>query len=101
LQVWMTENLHSDLRVETLAERVAMSPRNFSRVFSKEVGVTPAKFVERLRLEAARRHLEETNRALKEIASSCGFSSSEIMRRSFLSHLLVTPSAYRSRFRAL
>jgi transcriptional regulator GlxA family with amidase domain len=70
----------------------------FSRVFSKEVGITPARFVERLRLEAARRQLE-TNRAVKEIASSCGFSSSEIMRRAFLPRMPVTPSAYRSRLR--
>jgi transcriptional regulator GlxA family with amidase domain len=100
LQSWILENLRQDLKVETLAARVAMSPRNFSRVFTKEMGVTPAKFVERLRFEAARLQLEETNRAVKEIASSCGFSSSEIMRRAFLSNLQFTPSAYRSRFRA-
>jgi transcriptional regulator GlxA family with amidase domain len=101
LQVWMAENLRQDLKVETLAARLAMSPRNFSRVFTKEVGVTPAKFVEHLRVEAARRQLEENHRAVKEIASSCGFSSSEIMRRAFLSNTQLTPSAYRSRFRKL
>ena len=94
----MAENLNKDLSFEALARRAAMSPRNFSRVFRKESGTTPAKFVERLRVEAARRQLEQTVRAIKEIAASCGFSSSEIMRRTFLSQLQVTPSAYRLRF---
>jgi transcriptional regulator GlxA family with amidase domain len=98
LQVWMAENLNKDLSVDALARRAAMSPRNFSRVFRKENGTTPAKFVERLRVEAARRQLEQTVRAVKEIAASCGFSSSEIMRRTFLSELQVTLSAYRLRF---
>ena len=98
LQVWMAENLNNDLSVDALARRAAMSPRNFSRVFRKETGITPARFAERLRVEAARRQLEQTVRAVKEIAASCGFSSSEIMRRTFLSQLQVTPSAYRLRF---
>jgi len=74
LQVWMAENLNKDLSVDALARRAAMSQRNFSRVFRKESGTTPAKFVERLRVEAARRQLEQTARAIKEIAASCGFS---------------------------
>src|SRR6266852_2376202 len=98
LQVWMAENLNKNLSVDVLARRAAMSPRNFSRVFRKETGITPAKFAERLRVEAARRQLEQTVKAVKEIAASCGFSSSEIMRRSFLSQLQVTPNAYRLRF---
>jgi transcriptional regulator GlxA family with amidase domain len=98
LQVWMAENLNKDLSIDTLARRAAMSPRNFSRVFRKEIGTTPAKFAERLRVEAARRQLEQTARSIKEIAASCGFSSSEIMRRTFLSELQVTPGAYRLRF---
>jgi transcriptional regulator GlxA family with amidase domain len=98
LQVWIAENLQNNLSIDVLAKRAAMSPRNFSRVFRKESGTTPAKFVERLRVEAARRQLEQTFRAIKEIAASCGFSNSEIMRRTFLSQLQVTPSAYRLRF---
>jgi transcriptional regulator GlxA family with amidase domain len=98
LQVWMAENLNNDLSVDALARRAAMSPRNFSRVFRKETGITPAKFAERLRVEAARRQLEQTVRGIKEIAASCGFSSSEIMRRTFLSQLQITPSAYRLLF---
>jgi transcriptional regulator GlxA family with amidase domain len=98
LQVWMAENLNNDLSIDALAKRAAMSPRNFRRVFRKETGTTPAKFAERLRVEAARRQLEQTVKAVKEIAASCGFSSSEIMRRTFLSQLQVTPSDYRLRF---
>ena len=99
LQAWIVEHLSGDLRVEQLAARVAMSPRNFSRVFSKEIGTSPAKFVAHLRVEAARRHLEESDRNLKQVASACGFSSVEIMRRCFLAELQVTPGAYRKRFR--
>jgi transcriptional regulator GlxA family with amidase domain len=99
LQAWIAEHLSNDLRVEQLADRVAMSPRNFSRVFSKEIGTPPAKFVAHLRVEAARRQLEESDRNLKQVASSCGFSSVEIMRRCFLAELQVTPGAYRKRFR--
>jgi transcriptional regulator GlxA family with amidase domain len=94
----MAENQNKNLSVDVLARRAAMSPRNFSRVFRKETGITPAEFAERLRVEAARRQLEQTVKAVKEIAASCGFSSSEIMRRTFLSQLQVTPSAYRLRF---
>lgn len=101
LQVWMAENLNKNLSVDVLARRAAMSPRNFSRVFRKETGITPAKFAERLRVEAARRQLEQTVKAAKEIAASCGFSSSEIMRRTFLSQLQVTPSAIGSVFSAV
>src|ERR1700719_2036700 len=75
----MAENLNKNLSVDVLAKRAAMSPRNFSRVFRKETGITPAKFAERLRVEAARRQLEQTVKAVKEIAASCGFSSSEII----------------------
>jgi AraC-like DNA-binding protein len=101
LQVWMAENLNKNLSVDVLARRAAISPRNFSRVFRKETGITPSKFAERLRVESARRQLEQTVKAVKEIAASCGFSSSEIMRRTFLSQLQVTPSAYRLCFSAV
>jgi transcriptional regulator GlxA family with amidase domain len=99
LQMWISENLREDLRVEALAARTAMSPRNFARVFVREFGITPAKYVEELRLEAARRQLEVAGKSLKEVALSCGFSSAETMRRAFLSMLQITPGAYRNRFR--
>ena len=100
LLAWITENAGEDLSVPTLAAEVGMSPRNFARVFAREVGVTPARYVERARLEAARRRLEESDDGVDEISAACGFGSAEILRRSFLRVLRVTPSAYRGRFRS-
>lgn len=95
LQTWMLEHLHLPLTVEDLATQVHMSPRNFARSFVATVGTTPARFLETLRLEAARRRLEETGRNLDQIAAECGFGSAEIMRRSFVRNLGIPPSAYR------
>jgi transcriptional regulator GlxA family with amidase domain len=98
LQTWMAEHLREDLRIEALARRAAMSSRHFARVFAQETGTTPAKFVESLRLEAARRCLEESTRGQKEISHLCGFGSAEVMRRTFLARLHVTPGVYRRQF---
>ncbi|QDU08396.1 GlxA family transcriptional regulator [Gimesia aquarii] len=98
LMAWAVDNPSSNLSVEAMAERVHMSLRNFSRVFRSEVGQTPAAFVEKLRVEAARRHLEETDQSLDEIATSCGFGSADSMRRSFHRVVKVAPSDYRRRF---
>ncbi|TFH20878.1 MAG: GlxA family transcriptional regulator [Myxococcales bacterium] len=95
---WIVENLAGDLNVESLAHRAAMSPRNFARVFTRETGQTPAKFVERARVDGARRMLEESSKALETIATDCGFVSGERMRRTFLRHLGATPLEYRRRF---
>ena len=95
---WMADHLNQDLSVEALANQVNMSPRHFARVFAQEVGVTPARFVEKLRLEAARRRLEESSQSVEVISVETGFGSAESMRRSFLRHLRVTPTDYRSRF---
>jgi transcriptional regulator GlxA family with amidase domain len=99
LQAWIADHVGSDLAVETLAGRVAMSPRNFARVFAREVGTTPARFVERARVEAARRRLEESDDGVDAIAAVCGFGTAESMRRAFVRAVGVPPSAYRSRFR--
>ncbi len=98
LQAWMLDHLDTDLSVDTLAARVHMSPRNFARVFAREVGSTPARFVERARVEAARRQLEESRAGVDGIAAACGFGSAETMRRAFLRTLRVSPAAYRTRF---
>jgi transcriptional regulator GlxA family with amidase domain len=98
LQAWIAEHLNEDLCVERLAARVHMSVRNFARVFRKDVGWTPAQFVEQLRVEAARRRLEESDAGLAQVARECGFGSADSMCRSFLRHLRVTPSDYRGRF---
>jgi transcriptional regulator GlxA family with amidase domain len=96
LQVWLLEHLHLPLTVEDLASQVHMSPRNFARSFVAAVGATPARFVETLRLEAARRRLEETSRSQDQIARECGFGSAEVMRRSFVRNFGTPPRIYRS-----
>jgi transcriptional regulator GlxA family with amidase domain len=98
LQRWIADNPGADMSVEALARRAAMSPRNFARVFAREVGVTPGEFVENLRVEVARRRLEESSEGVDSIASACGFGTRESMRRAFIRTLHVPPSAYRSRF---
>ena len=98
LQAWILEHPGVDLSIDALARRVAMSPRNFFRVFVREVGMTPGRFVERVRVEAARRLLEETSRGVPEVAAACGFGSSETMRIAFRRTLGVNPQSYRSRF---
>ncbi len=99
LQTWIAEHLDQELSVERMAERVHMSPRNFARVFSRQTGWTPARFVERLRVEAARRRLEESSADVARVARECGFGSPDSLRRSFLRVLRVTPVNYRHRFR--
>ncbi len=98
LPQWVVGNLRAALSVEALAARAAMSPRNFARVFRRETGVTPAKFVERARLDAARRELEDGARGFAEIANRCGFGSAEQMRRTFSRHLRIVPVDYRRHF---
>lgn len=99
LQAWIVEHPGEDLRIEVLARRAAMSPRNFARAFAREVGMTPARFVEQARLGAARRRLEDTTSGVDEVAASCGFGTAETMRRVFVRGLAINPSAYRARFR--
>lgn len=96
---WASANLTVDLRVERLAERARMSPRNFARTFVRELGQTPARFVERLRIDAARRLLEQTDDGLEAVAQQCGIASADALRRSFLRLLGVPPGAYGERFR--
>lgn len=99
LQLWMIEHISQDLSVPRLAARVTMSERNFARRFTKTVGVSPAQYVSNIRLETARRKLEQTELRISEIAESCGFGTTESMRRIFESRLGVSPRAYRDRFR--
>lgn len=95
LQVWIEENLRKKLTVQLLADRVAMSVRNFERVFTREVGRTPSRYVLQARVEAVRDQLERTDRGLKQIAAACGFGCADVMRRSFARFVGVTPSQYR------
>ena len=98
MQAWILDHPAADLSVEALARRVNMSPRNFFRVFVREVGMTPGRFVERVRVEAARRLLEETSRGVPDVATASGFGSQEAMRLAFRRALGVSPKGYRSRF---
>jgi transcriptional regulator GlxA family with amidase domain len=86
--------------VEAMAAAANMSARHFARAFRAETGLTPARYVERVRLEAARRRLEETAEPVAAIAAGCGFGTAETMRRSFLRALGVGPAEYRRRFRS-
>ena len=94
----IVENLASELSVETLAQRAHMSARHFARLFRAETGVTPARYVESIRLEAARRALEDSAQPVSSVALTCGFGTPETMRRSFLRTLGVGPAEYRRRF---
>ena len=98
LQSWIGDNLDADLRVDALAERAAMSPRNFARFFRRETGITPAAYVEELRVERARQLLEESAEPVELISVRCGFGTPETMRRSFSRRIGVSPANYRARF---
>lgn len=95
---WIRENLHARLDVGSLAGRMHMSPRQFTRRFRAAFGTTPQKYVAQLRIEAAKAQLEHTAKDLKRIAVDCGFSTEEAMRRSFVRQLGVRPGEYRQRF---
>lgn len=95
---WAHENLDKDLSVETLASKATMSARNFARRFTKQMGLTPGKYIEAIRLQAARDQLETSSRSIESIADSTGFTNSERMRRTFVRHLNVSPQDYRTRF---
>jgi len=99
MQGWLQEHLHETLDVGTIAGHMNMSTRNFTRVFTKQTGMPPAKFIEKLRVETARKLLEDTDAALERIAEQCGLGSLVSMRRTFLRHLMTTPSDYRRVFR--
>jgi transcriptional regulator GlxA family with amidase domain len=81
-----------------LARRATMSPRHFTRVFTDEVGEAPGHYVERIRTEAARRQLEETDDTVVAIAARCGFGAAETMRRNFIRRVGVSPDQYRKAF---
>ena len=95
LQIWIADHLEARLSVEDLADRMSMSVRTFERVFTREVGTTPSQYVLQVRVEAARRLLERTESGLKQVAASAGFGSADVMRRSFVRLLGLTPSRYR------
>jgi transcriptional regulator GlxA family with amidase domain len=97
---WILGHPEEDLSVPALADRLAMSPRNFARLFRSETGETPARFTERARSEAARCNLEQTVVPVETIAEQCGFGNAERMRRTFQRLFDISPQDYRARFRS-
>jgi len=100
LHDWVSKHLAEDLSLPVLAAQAGMSERSFSRHYAESTGLTPARAVERLRVEGARRLLLDTRLPVKRISQRCGFGSEETMRRSFLRLLSATPQDYRARFRS-
>jgi transcriptional regulator GlxA family with amidase domain len=100
LYPWLVRHLPETLSIEQLAERSNMSVRNFTRVFLKETGITPAKFVEKLRIEVARKYLEDSDLSIDQVAEKCGLNGLVSMRRTFMRHMMVSPSDYRRSFRS-
>ncbi len=98
LPEWIADNPCRDLSVERLAERAGMSVRNFCRVFTRQTGMPPARFVERVRIDCARSYLENDALTLEKVAEKSGFGTAERMRRTFMRHIGVLPGAYRKRF---
>ncbi|MEU4085768.1 GlxA family transcriptional regulator [Streptomyces aureus] len=99
VQRWISEHPGDDLSVESLAVRAALSPRHFARAFRTETGMTPGRYVERVRLEHARRLLEDTGDGIEEVSRASGYGTPEAMRRAFVKLLGSAPAEYRRRFR--
>ncbi|MEV6957779.1 GlxA family transcriptional regulator [Streptomyces sp. NPDC051207] len=99
VQQWITEHPDADLGVEALAARARLSPRHFARAFQAETGMTPGRYVDRVRLEHARRLLEDTADGVEEISRAAGYGTPEAMRRAFVRTLGTAPAEYRRRFR--
>jgi transcriptional regulator GlxA family with amidase domain len=100
LQAWIVGHPAEDLSVSALANRAFMSERNFARAFRREVGMTPAAYVEAVRVDRARMLLETSDMPVETVARECGFGTVETMRRAFARRVSVSPSDYRGRFRA-
>ncbi|MFE2032168.1 GlxA family transcriptional regulator [Streptomyces scopuliridis] len=99
VQSWISDHPGGDLSVESLAARARLSPRHFARAFRAETGMTPGRYVERVRVEHARRLLEESADGVEEISRVCGYGTPEAMRRAFIRALGTAPAEYRRRFR--
>jgi transcriptional regulator GlxA family with amidase domain len=95
---WAVDHPEEDLSVPALAKRAGMSERNFSRVFARQTGQTPARFAERVRLDRARVYLQDTDWSLEQIAERSGFGSIDTLQRAFRKLLRVAPADYRRRF---
>jgi transcriptional regulator GlxA family with amidase domain len=101
LMLWILDNPAQDLSTRALSEHAHLSIRSLHRHFLSAAGVTPAKFVERSRVQSAQRLLARTDQSLAEIAAACGYGSQASMQRAFTRQLGVSPATYRSRSRAI
>lgn len=95
---WVPGNLDQNLSLEVLADRAGMTPRTFSRVFARDIGMSPARYIERVRVEAARAVLQDDTMTIAHVATLCGFRHPETLRRAFQRHLSVSPQEYAERF---
>jgi transcriptional regulator GlxA family with amidase domain len=95
---WMIANMRKDLSVEVLAKRAGLGERHFSRRFKATFGVSPAEYVERLRLDEARRRLPSAHQTVESVAASVGYASADAFRRAFERRFRIAPSTYRKRF---
>jgi len=98
LTAWILQNFTEDLSIKVLAEKAAMSPRNFCRKFKKQMNESPAKYVEILRLDYARQLLTEQDWRLEKISQSCGYHNIDVFRRAFERRFIISPNVYRARF---
>jgi transcriptional regulator GlxA family with amidase domain len=99
-QEWVLDNLERPISIPDIAEQANMSPRNFARVFRREVGMTPGQYVERMRIARARKLLESTDMPIRQVARRCGFATPETFFRTFARALEATPNQYRNSFQA-
>lgn len=98
VQQWIADHPAADLSVPALASRASLSPRQFARAFAAQTGVPPGRYVDRVRLESARRRLEDTADGVEQTARACGYGTAEAMRRAFVKALGTSPAEYRRRF---
>ena len=101
MQAWIAGHLDQDLSVAALAERAHLTERSFARAFRREIGQTPAAYVETLRIERARMLLEDGAQSLDVVARATGFRTAEVLRRAFHRRVGVSPAEYRARFRVV
>ena len=98
LHAWIADHMSSDLSLDVLADQSRMAKRSFTRAYRAAMGITPARAVEQVRIEAAKQALEKGGVSVKQIATTCGFGDEERLRRAFVRQLGVAPSVYRQRF---
>jgi len=95
---WIEEHLEENITMEVIAEKCAMSVRNFTRVFTRETGISPGRYIDKLRVETACRYLVDTQLSMKEVAILCGLTSVDNMRKVFLKYISISPMDYRKNF---